>query len=260
MSRDVLIILLVLGLIANILLVAGVAWINYRARRAAALPDAGAALAAHEADPGGRPGTGTASPRDAPAVSLPDAAIETPSAPPTAVAEAPRRPAARRTPREPTTHASGDAGPAARRSRRFVLPDDDGSHARTDRAIAAFLGEPVAPDPDARSSRRRHRARRPAGAPVPRTDLVLSLAGADPDPRLVHALSAAMRSTVRSSDEVVELPGGRLRITLEADVPGGEAFVRRARSVVKPWLSALDPDLQLRVDRPRTRQGASSPS
>ena len=89
---------------------------------------------------------------------------------------------------------------------------------------------------------------------------MVSLAGADPDPRLVHALSAAMRSTVRTSDEVVELSRGRLRISLEADVPGGEAFVRRARSVVKPWLAALDPDLQLRVDRPRTRQRAPSPS
>ena len=74
----------------------------------------------------------------------------------------------------------------------------------------------------------------------------------------MQALSAAMRSTVRTSDEVVELPGGRLRISLEADVPGGEAFVRRARSVVKPWLAALDPDLQLRVERPRTRQRAPS--
>jgi hypothetical protein len=69
-----------------------------------------------------------------------------------------------------------------------------------------------------------------------------------------------MRGAVRTSDQVVELPGGRLRVTLEADATGGEAFVRRARGVVRPWLSALDPDLELRVERPRTpsRQGAAS--
>jgi hypothetical protein len=253
----VLIILLVLGLAANIALVAGVAWLNYRATRrppAATTEDPGAPVAADDTDPA-RLLALEAAPPAPDWEEAPGASMASPlRAEPELLSQPARRAVARRTPRSDD---GATAGASGRRSRRFMMPDDGTSHARTERAIAAFLGEPVAPDPEGRSTRRRHRARRPAGAPLPRIDLVLSLAGANPDPRLVHALSAAIRGTVRSSDEVVEMPGGRLRVTLEADVGGGEAFVRRARAVVKPWLTALDPDLDLRVDRPRSRRSVS---
>jgi hypothetical protein len=265
-SRDVLIILLVLGLLANVALIGSVAWIRHRA---AGQPpttrdaDPGAPVAADDTDPARLTATSSDS-------SEPDwvpAASAEPAEPipaPEPVRPAARRPAARQRPRTRTERGaapaprSATAEPGGRRSRRFVMPDDDGSHARTDRAIAAFLGEPVAPDPETRAHRRRHRARRPAGAPVPKTDLVVSLAGSDPDPRIVHALSAALRGAVRTSDQVVELPRGRLRITLEADAGGGDAFVRRAHGVVKPWLTALDPALELRVERPRASRSTAA--
>jgi hypothetical protein len=252
-SRDVLVVLLVLGIAANIALIAAVAWLNHRAtRQARGGPggDPGAPVAADDTDPARLLAIGTGLVDRDWVDTRPQAGSRDASPPET------RQPPAQEGPSERGEARKRSTG----RQRRFVLPDRAESHARTERAIAAFLGEPVAPDPESRTGRRRHRARRPAGAPAPRTDLVLSLAGPTPDPRIVHALSAAMRGAVRTSDQVVELPGGRLRVTLEADATGGEAFVRRARGVVRPWLSALDPDLELRVERPRTpsRQGAAS--
>jgi hypothetical protein len=139
------------------------------------------------------------------------------------------------------------------------MPDRNEADARSERAIAAFLGDATAPDPGDRPTRRRHRARRPPGTPVLRTDLVISLAGGEPETRVVHAVSTALRETLRASDEVVEMAGGRLRVTLEADARGGDAFLRRARTVLRPWLGLIDPDLELRVERgPRPARGAEA--
>jgi hypothetical protein len=69
--------------------------------------------------------------------------------------------------------------------------------------------------------------------------------------RGAHAVAAALRDTVRASDEVVELPGGRLRVTLDADASGADAFVVRAQAVVRPWLALLGPAAEMRVERDR---------
>jgi hypothetical protein len=255
-SRDLLIVLLVLGLLANVALIAGVAWLNHRAAtRPPTGPthDPGAPVVADDTDPARFLGldAGPAVPGSV------DTPAEVTGGPPAvrelADAEEPATlPAARRTPRAGARSPAETPTEGTSGRRRFVMPDDRGSHVRTERATAAFLREPVVPDAEHRSGRRRHRARRPAGKPVPRTDFVISLAGPAPDPRIVHGLSGALRGAVRTSDKVIELPNGRLRITLETDIQGGEAFVRRARGVVRPWLTALDPDVELRVERPRT--------
>jgi hypothetical protein len=146
-----------------------------------------------------------------------------------------------------TTPARATATRRTGRPRRFTMPNLEEDHDRATRSIAAFLGEPVAPTPGAHPQRRRHRARRPAGAAV-RSDVVLLVAGDPPGGRIAHAVAAALRDTVRASDEVVELPGGRLRVTLDADAAGAEAFAARARAVVRPWLDLVGPGVELRVE------------
>jgi hypothetical protein len=260
-SRDLLIVLLVLGLAANVALVAAVMWINHRAasRPRSSLPGNPDTAAADHEPAHARPlaVAGEQVDDDALEPAEPEPAAPHPVEPRPVRAAGSRRSTSRGALARGATGVSTDPVEPpvpGRRARRFTMPEDNdvAEHARTERAIAAFLGEPVPADPEHRTSRRRHRARRAAGAAVPRTDLVVSLGRAKPDPRIVHALSAALRGTVRTSDQVVELAGGRLRITLEADTRGGDAFLRRAQGVVKPWLAALDPSLELRVEQPRT--------
>ncbi len=249
-----LITLLVLGVLANVAHIGTVAWLNHRAASRRRMGEA--------AEPS--PVVADAADSGPPEVMTPGESVEpiaASEAVPPATGRSPTRQGSRTTTDQPPAPATRSAADAPGARRRFVMPEDEGSHARTDRAIALILGEPVAPDPETRSHRRRHRARRAAGTPVPKTDLVVSFAGSDPDPRIVHALSAALRGAVRASDQVVELPDGQLRITLEADSGGGEAFARRAHGVVRPWLAALDPLLELRVERPSPRaEGAATTS
>ncbi|HVL53296.1 MAG TPA: hypothetical protein VM344_03465 [Vitreimonas sp.] len=177
-----------------------------------------------------------------------DEPAEATPAPPVA-AEPAERPAEASTPPDPGPARALTQPRPGRRPRRFTMPALDEDHDRATRSIAAFLGEPVAQSVDARPHRRRHRARRPAGGSV-RSDLVLVLAGGPPGGRVGHAMAAALRDTVRESDEIVELPGGRLRVSLDADPEGADAFMTRARVVVRPWLELLGPSLELRVERP----------
>jgi hypothetical protein len=189
------------------------------------------------------PAPATAAPEPGPS---PAATAPAPVPAPTAVAA----PAVNTAP--VATPAAQPARTPAKRSsrpRRFTLPRHEEDH-RTTHSIAAFLGEPVAPTPGAHPQRRRHRARRPAGANV-RSDVLLVVVGDTDGGRGAHAVAAALRDTVRASDEVVELPGGRLRVTLDADASGADAFVVRAQAVVRPWLALLGPAAEMRVERDR---------
>jgi hypothetical protein len=174
-------------------------------------------------------------------------AADAPAAPPTrggaAATGSPAEPAATPAPAEQPKGAKRRSS----RPRRFTLPDNDDDHDRIKRSIAAFLGEPVAPVAPGRQHRRRHRARRPAGAAAPHTDVVLAIAGSGRSPRVAHAVAAALRDAIREVDEIVELPGGRIRVRLESDDAGSSAFVDRAQTVVRPWLDVLGTDLELRV-------------
>ncbi|MDQ6793682.1 MAG: hypothetical protein M3067_02445 [Chloroflexota bacterium] len=144
------------------------------------------------------------------------------------------------------------------RGRRFKLPPLDEDHARSARAIEAFLGGPTEPATAAaeRSSRRRHRARRPAGTPAPKTTLVVSLKGYPELERAMGptrattvavAFSDALRRSARSTDELRELGGGRMRIIVEADDAGANAYLDRARASTQPWLELLPVPLRLDV-------------
>lgn len=146
---------------------------------------------------------------------------------------------------------------AARRPRRFTMPDLDEDHDRAARSIAAFLGEPVAHSAGERVPGRRHRARRPSGT-THRTDVILVLSGETRGVRLGHAVAVALRDTIRESDEVIELPGNRVRVTLDVDETGRDAFVARARSVVRPWLDVVGPALELHVEGSRELESASA--
>ena len=260
MPRDLLLALLVIGVTLNVALIVFVAWANTRA--AARTPsaddaDPGAPIASDDTDPARLLSLGSrlvdrdwidtraeGEPSSAgrarePAVR---AAEPLPAAEPRLMVGGP--PPA-------TAHPALEPAPTARRPRRFVLPDRDESQDRSQRAIEAFFGQGVPARATPRPARRRSRVRRPPGAPIPRTDLVLALGDGRYDARVVQAVSDALRGTLRDSDRVVELPGGRLQVTLEADARGGDAFLRRARTVLQPWLGVVDPDLELRVERPQ---------
>jgi hypothetical protein len=137
------------------------------------------------------------------------------------------------------------------------MPDLEEDQDRAARSIAAFLGEPVAHSSGAHAHRRRHRARRSAGTSQ-RTEVILVLSGDARGVRVGHAVAAALRDATRESDEVVELPGNRLRVTLHADDEGRIAFVARAQSVVRPWLEVVGPSVELRVEGARELETASA--
>jgi hypothetical protein len=136
------------------------------------------------------------------------------------------------------------------RGRRFVLPPLDEDQARSVRAIEAFLDGPPPPSGTApgRPPRRRHRARRAAGSPVPRTTMVVWLHGFSDLDRTVGTTRAAnvsaafvdaLRRAARATDEVREMSSGRVRVVVETDDAGATAFVERARKGVQPWLELL---------------------
>ncbi len=135
------------------------------------------------------------------------------------------------------------------RGRRFVLPPLDEDHARSARAIEAFLGgSPPTGTAAERPHRRRHRARRPSGAPVPRTTMLVWLQGFGDLDRLIGttrsgpvfaAFLEALRRSARATDEVREVGVGRVRVVVEADDAGANAYVERARAGVQPWLALL---------------------
>lgn len=258
MPRDLLLFLLAVGVVLNVALFVGVLLHQLRSGRAqrAAPVDPGAPVASEAVDPLRMLIAGV---RDDPDW------VDTlrPPEPDPALLDAdePARLAAGPHTADPADLDGSDVvdGPGARRVRRFQMPHRDESSDRSERAIAAFLGSPIAPPPELRQPRRRNRARRPAGTPVEHTNLILTLGERPPDHRIVRAVSTALRTTLRETDELVELPGGRLRITLEADSRGGEAFLRRARTVVRPWLGVLGGQLDLRVERGRpTRQATGA--
>jgi hypothetical protein len=154
---------------------------------------------------------------------------------------------------------STSAGGRRRRSRRFVLPplEEDGD--RSARAIEAFLGEASVAPPLAhpeRLQRRRHRARRAPGSKASRTSLIVDLvgyreltvaAGEGQAARLAGALAEALWRSARIGDEVRELAPGRIQLVLECDQDGAEAFARRARSSVGPWLAATPVPLSMEI-------------
>ena len=130
--------------------------------------------------------------------------------------------------------APNQAADAAGRRRRFVLPRLEEDRARSDRAIAAVLGE-IDTSRVTAPAVRRQRTRRVAGQPVPHTEVLLVGAeryAAD----FMYALARAMEQASRDSDRVQVLPEGSVRVLLEADPQGADAFVQRARALLGPWL------------------------
>ena len=137
-------------------------------------------------------------------------------------------------PLAPTQSSAPDSADTTGRRRRFVLPRLEEDRARSDRAIAAVLGE-VDTSGAARPAVRRQRTRRPAGEPVQHTEVRLVGStgyGAD----FTYALARAMEQTTRDTDRVQVLPEGSVRLLLEADDVGAGAFVGRARALLAPWL------------------------
>jgi len=237
-SRDLLLVLLVAGLLLNFGLLGLVAAVR------------------HARTPAGR------YPRDVPEPSVAPASPRRPMIPDARVAAAQRRFAEAA---GDATHGGGTASstagvgqnvpqraatpPAASRARRFTLPPFDDDPERTGRAIASFLGDPVGAPGTSLPHRRRQRGSRAVEGATPRTEVVLSLGGVPPE-RLAQAAATSLRRTLRGSDALVEEGGGRLRISLATDVAGADAFVHRARSLVDPWLDAIEPPLELRLESP----------
>jgi hypothetical protein len=141
------------------------------------------------------------------------------------------------------------------RGRRFVLPSLDEDQDRSAAAIEAFLGGEQPPGTTAeRPQRRRHRARRPTGSPVPRTTMLVWLQGFGELDRVVgpsrashvsNAFFDALRRLARTSDEVREVGTGRVRVVIDADDAGASAYVERARASVQPWLELLTVPLRV---------------
>jgi hypothetical protein len=154
---------------------------------------------------------------------------------------------------------STSAGSRRRRSRRFVLPPLEEDSDRSARAIEAFLGEASVAPPLAhpeRLQRRRHRARRAPGSKASRTSLIVDLvgyreltvaAGEGQAARLAGALAEALWRSARIGDEVRELAPGRIQLVLDCDQVGAEAFARRARSSVGPWLAATPVPVSMEI-------------
>src|SRR5438034_4915843 len=141
------------------------------------------------------------------------------------------------------------------RGRRFVLPPLDEDQDRSAAAIEAFLGgEPPIGTTTERPQRRRHRARRPTGSPMPRTTMLVWLQGFGELDRVVgtarashvsNAFFDALRRLARTTDEIREVGTGRVRVIIDADDAGASAYVERARSSVQPWLELLTVPLRV---------------
>jgi hypothetical protein len=205
----------------------------------------------------------TERPRNAPPVA-PDAPVAR-VAPIAPVAPAPQVAAvAPAAPPEPAPAISADAAsetgaanPKSRktRGRRFVLPPLDEDQGRSAAAIEAFLGgEPPPGATTERPQRRRHRARRPTGSPMPRTTMLVWLQGFGELDRVVgpsrashvsNAFFDSLRRLARTTDDVREVGTGRVRVVIDADDAGASAYVERARASVQPWLELLTVPLRV---------------
>ena len=164
---------------------------------------------------------------------------------------------------EPEPAAPSEPGPASpsqpksrkTRGRRFVLPPLDEDQGRSAAAIEAFLGGEPPPGTTAeRHQRRRHRARRPTGSPMPRTTMLVWLQGFGELDRVVgtsrashvsNAFLDSLRRLARTTDEVREVGTGRVRVVIDADDAGASAYVERARTSVQPWLELLTVPLRV---------------
>lgn len=145
------------------------------------------------------------------------------------------------------------------RTRRFAMPRVEEDRGRTEAAIGAFLGEPSLTPGTAQAHRPRRRSRRqrtPGEVPLPPTVVVATLAGwdelrhltgRDGAVRFSEALGNAIRGTIRSGDELMELGDGRLRIVVHADEGGARALIMRAATLCDPWLRAAPVPLSLRA-------------
>ncbi|MFL5680805.1 MAG: hypothetical protein ACJ77B_09425 [Chloroflexota bacterium] len=274
MSRDALLIILAIVVIANFVFLAEVAVLNRRrsqregvdARNAAAarVGAASAALATAAAEPVPQLG-----PRLVPAAStesLPASADLTAATAatvdqretPAAVAAGPRPVpvAAAASPAVPPVPA-GEPMTRRSRTRRFAMPQLDEDRGRTEAAINAFLGEPslTAGTPQQHRPRRRSRRQRAPTDTAPMV-VVATLAGweelrrnggAEAASRFGEALASTLRGTLRSGDELMELGGGRLRMVVHADEDGARAIIVRAIAICDPWLRAAPVKLELRA-------------
>jgi hypothetical protein len=149
------------------------------------------------------------------------------------------------------------AADAGGRRRRFVLPRLEEDRARSDRAIAAVLGE-VETSGITRPAVRRQRTRRAAGEAVAHTEVLLVGAehyAAD----FMYALARAMEQATRDTDRVQVLPEGNVRLLLEADDVGAGAFIQRARALLGPWLQFAGVTVEFLV-RPVEAAVATLPS
>jgi hypothetical protein len=147
-----------------------------------------------------------------------------------------------------------EPGDGTGRRRRFVLPRLDEDRARSDRAIAAVLGE-IDTSGVTRPAVRRQRSRRVTGEPVPHTEVLLAdmtRYAAD----FMYALARAMEQCTRDTDRVQVLPDGSVRLVLEADDVGAGAFVQRARELLGPWLQFAGASVEFRV-RPLAPVGSA---
>lgn len=145
------------------------------------------------------------------------------------------------------------------RTRRFAMPRVEEDRGRTEAAIGAFLGEPSLAAGTAQAHRPRRRSRRqraPGETPPSPTVVVAALAGWDElrhltgregAGRFSEALGNAVRGTIRSGDELMELGDGRLRIVVHADEEGARALIMRAATICDPWLRAAPVPLSLRA-------------
>jgi hypothetical protein len=277
MSRDALLVILAVVVIANFAFLAEVAVLNRRrsasvrrgAMSAAAATSAAVATSTVEIATGPRlvpvpvAPAAAVTPPVAERVAEPDAsdagAMKTPdpvAAPPELSepkADAGGKPAASSTaakPGEPMTRRS--------RTRRFALPQMDEDRGRTEAAINAFLGEPslTAGSPQQHRPRRRSRRQRTPGEVVAPMVVVASLAGWEElrknggpqaASRFSEALASTLRHTLRAGDELMELGGGRLRIVVHADEEGARALIGRATTICDPWLRAAPVPLELRA-------------
>jgi hypothetical protein len=221
----------------------------------------GIAIAAMRATPSTERPRGSsvaAVPPAAPTAAVAPPAPVAPVGPPAPVAAvhraAPPGPAAGK-PAERSPETSAPAKSRRTRGRRFVLPPLDEDQGRSAAAIEAFLGgEPPPGAAAGRPQRRRHRARRPTGSPMPRTTMLVWLQGFGELDRVVgtsraghvsNAFFDSLRRLARTTDEVREVGTGRVRIVIDADDAGANAYVERARASVQPWLELLTVPLRV---------------
>jgi hypothetical protein len=273
MSRDALLIVLAIVVIANFVFLAEVAVLNRRrtarervdarnaaARSADAVLPAPVAAVAEPLGPRLVPAA-TAEPTPTTAAEASGTAAGTPREPaaPEIVPPVARPVPVAATPPSPTAAPVPSGEPMTRRSRtrRFAMPQLDEDRGRTEAAINAFLGEPslTAGASQQHRPRRRSRRQRPPTDAAPMV-VVATLAGweelrrnggAEAASRFAEALASTLRGTLRSGDELMELGGGRLRMVVHADEEGARAIIVRAVAICDPWLRAAPVKLELRA-------------